>query len=399
MNGRDGNGLSPRGGVLLTGATGFVGMEILARLIERTDRPIYPLVRADDDEAAERRIREVVRTLAGSEDACDDRVFAVRGDIEQPQLGLSEERRQLLAEQVSDVLHVAASVSFTLPLEEARAINVEGTRRVLELAELCEGLRRFSYVSTAYVAGTHKGDFCEHDVDVGQRFHNSYEQTKFEAERLVRSYGERMPIQVFRPSIIVGDSVTGWTSSFNVMYMPLKAFERYPSYAVPARKGAPVDVVPIDFVASAMVELVEHPDERQDTYHLVAADNATTIGRLMKSAARYFGRRRPPAVPTPIYKHLLHPLILRLVSDKQRAALRKTEVFFPYFSLRVRYDDRRTRRRLARAGISVTPVEKYFDTLVDFARRAKWGKVEMPRVTSQAMRASAEATRRHAPVG
>ena len=98
---------------------------------------------------------------------------------------------------------------------------------MLELAELCRrrgGLRRFSYVSTAYVAGTHDGEFSEDQLDVGQGFRNPYERSKFEAEQLVRAYRGRLPIQVFRPSIIVGERATGWTVSFNVLYAPLKAF-------------------------------------------------------------------------------------------------------------------------------------------------------------------------------
>ena len=284
---------------------------------------------------------------------------------------------------MTDVLHVAASVSFTLPLEEARAINVEGTRHALEFAERCQergSFRRFSHVSTAYVAGTYTGEFGEEDFDVGQEFRNSYEQTKFESERLVRSYSDRLPVQVFRPSIIVGDSETGWTSSFNVMYAPLKAFQRHTVLAVPARGRAPVDVVPVDYVADAIVELVEHPeDDGPRTYHLVAGRKATTVRRLIELAARHFGKRPPPLIPTPIYMALVHPLIRRIGSRRRREALRRNQVFIPYFSMRLRYDDAKTRRRLGRARIAVPPVESYFHRLIDFAVRAKWGKVDVPR--------------------
>src|SRR4051794_31390920 len=236
--------------VFLTGATGFMGMEVLARLIERGDRQIHALVRGADDSEADGRLRNILSRSTGSDSNVGGRVLAVRGDVEQPGLGLSEDRQRGLADRVSDVLHIAASVSFTLPLEQARAINVEGTRHVLEFAERCRGrggFRGYSHVSTAYVAGTHTGEFREDDLDLGQGFHNTYEQSKFESERLVRSYADRLPIQVFRPSIVVGDSNTGWTSAFNVMYTPLKAFQRHTVLAVPARRRTPVDVVPVDF--------------------------------------------------------------------------------------------------------------------------------------------------------
>src|SRR5919198_641780 len=226
--------MAPRGtqgALLLTGATGFVGMEVLARYLERTDRRIYPPVRAGDAAQAEQRLRSALRLILG------------RGDTYTGGI-------------------TAASVSFSLPLPRAREINVAGTRRLLELAEHCRdrgGLRRFSYVSTAYVAGTHAGEFREDQLEVGQDFRNAYERSKFEAEQLVRSYRDRLPIQIFRPSIVVGERATGWTAAFNVLYAPLKAFARGAYTALPAPRSSPVDVVPVDYVADAVFELFHRP--------------------------------------------------------------------------------------------------------------------------------------------
>jgi thioester reductase-like protein len=180
-------------GLLLTGATGFVGMEILARYLERTDRQVFTLVRAADEQEAAERLRSTVGSLLGSDEPCE-RVVAVPADIEREGLGLDPAARERLARRVTDVIHAAASVSFSLPLKESRRINVDGTRRMLELAELCSrrgGLRRFSYVSTAYVAGDHPGEFREDQLSVGQEFRNAYERSKFDAEKLVRSYARR----------------------------------------------------------------------------------------------------------------------------------------------------------------------------------------------------------------
>ena len=195
------------GMLLLTGATGLLGMQVLARYVERTERRVCTLVRADGREQAEERVEATLTTLFGRRHGHSGRVLAVPADIEAEGLGLDAHDRGRLAAAVSDVIHCAASVSFSLPLERSRQINVAGTRRMLELAELCRrqgGLRRFSYVSTAYVAGTHDGEFSEDQLEVGQGFRNPYERSKFEAEQLVRSYRGRLPIQVFRPSIIVG---------------------------------------------------------------------------------------------------------------------------------------------------------------------------------------------------
>src|SRR5215212_6622156 len=212
------------GAVLLTGATGFVGREVLSRFLARGDRDVYALVRADSDtDAAER--------LPGHE-----RLTAVAGDIERSGLGLAERTAERLRREVSTVVHCAASVSFELPLEESRRVNVDGTRHMAEFARGCGALRRFTYVSTAYVAGEPGGLFREDELAVGQHFRNPYERSKFEAELALRSEGSDLPLQILRPSIVVGDSSTGRTSSFNVLYGPLKAFARGKVPAIPARR-------------------------------------------------------------------------------------------------------------------------------------------------------------------
>jgi thioester reductase-like protein len=382
-----GNTSTPQPGagdrVLLSGATGFVGMEILSHYLERTDRQICALVRAKDERDAEGRIRSALSLLFGDEDAYPGRIRAVAGDIELPMLGLDHGHLESLAGSVTDVIHCAASVSFSLPLERSREINVEGTRRMLEFGELCQergGLEHFAYVSTAYVAGTHEGEFTEDDLDVGQDFRNSYERSKFEAEQLVRTHADRLPMQIFRPSIIVGEHSSGWTMSFNVLYSPLKAFARGALPAIPADPDAPVDVVPVDYVADAVFQLANRPTRRGgETYHLVAGSSATTVRSLVKLSASHLGRRPPLVIPPKLYARLVHPLLVRVRSGRRRRALEEMKVFFPYFSTRVRYGDRRTRSRLAPLGIEPPPVERYYHRLIDFAVRAKWGRARVAR--------------------
>src|SRR3954452_6016449 len=368
--------------ILLTGATGFVGMELLARFVERGDRDIYALVRAESDDEAQERLDPTLR-LVGGERVRGSRVVAVAADIEQPRLGLGDERRRELAQQVSQIVHSAASVSFTLPLEDSRQINVEGTRHLLEFADEVAaqgGLDSFAYVSTAYVAGDHAGDFGEDSLDVGQSFRNAYEQSKYEAETLVREHTGSLPIQIFRPSIIVGERRTGWTASFNVLYSPLKAFVRGSLPVLPAKRGAPVDVVPVDYVADAIVAITQEPPRASgETFHLVSGRSATTVAGLAGRAARHLDRQPPRIVSPRVYRTLLHPVLKRSLSQRKRKGLERSEVFFPYFTMRVRFDDARSRARLAPRAISAPPLERYLDRLLDFARAADWGRRELPR--------------------
>jgi thioester reductase-like protein len=358
--------------VLLTGVTGFVGMEVLARYLERSDRRVVTLIRAADEQAARARLDSVLNNLFGVRGRrYAKRVDAVAADLLAPGLGISAARRGTLARRVSTIVHSAASVSFTLPLEEARAVNVGGTRQMLELAELAcahGGLRRYAQVSTAYVAGTHAGGFGERDLDVGQSFHNSYEQSKFESEQLVRAQ-DGLPYSVMRPSIVVGDRRSGWTAAFNVLYWPLRAFARGLFTAVPAIPSAPVDVVSIDYVADAIHALCESRDGVGETFHLTAGANATTMEEISSLASRYF-RRPLPTVLSPDDFAALE----REASPLQRTALEGSRVYFPYFALGAEFDNAIARSRLEPAGILVSPLRDYLERLLDFATRTRWGK-------------------------
>ncbi|WCB96303.1 nucleotide-sugar epimerase [Baekduia alba] len=338
--------------LLLTGATGFLGGELLVRLIERTDRDIVALIRADDADAAQARLDATLATLLPPEAIVPGRVRAVAAHLDQPGLGLDEPALDALAAEIDTVVHCAASVQFTLPYDEAYAINVGGTRAMLDLAARAPGLERFVHVSTAYVAGDRPGPYCESEGDVGQRPRNTYEQTKLIAERHVLDAG--LPCtSILRPSIVVGDSRTGWTPAFNVIYWPLRAFARGLFPVVPADADARVDIVPVDTVADALLTLADGP-ERSGTFHVVAGDDAPTARRLTELAARAFGAALPDFVAPGTAPEV-----------EQRAG-----AFLPYFRVPgvFRTD------AASRMGFVAPPLESYFANLLRYADEARWGK-------------------------
>lgn len=356
------------GPVLITGATGFVGMELLVRILEQTDRDVIALVRACDNEAAQGRIDEVLEMLlAPGERPRHGRVRAQAADLTSPGLGLSAMARERLVGSIGAVVHCAASISFTLELEDARQINVDGTREILALAkEACDDgtLDRFVHVSTAYVAGERDGCVSEGDGDVGQSFRNTYERTKLEAEELVRASG--VPAAILRPSVIVGDSVTGWTPAFNVIYFPLQAFARGLFPNVPGDADARLDIVPVDTVADALLELLCGP-VLEGNFHVVAGDTAPTNTELATLAAEAFD-----ADP---------PVFVELGEDPSAEV--RAGALVPYFSVRCWFDAERGRS----IGATPPPLADYFPRLMRYAAEARWGKEPMPRwAVAQEMR-------------
>jgi thioester reductase-like protein len=375
------------GAVLLTGATGFLGMELLARMLERTDRRIYALVRAGSQHEAESRLHATLSSLVPEPSRHQDQVRAVAGDLLAPRMGLADRWAQLVA-NVDEIVHVAASVSFSTPLVEMRSVNVEGTRHVLEFAEACHstgGLRRMTHVSTAYTAGKRRGLISEHELEAGQSFRNAYEQSKFEAERLVRTHMIRLPVTIVRPSIVVGDRDTGWTSSFNVIYTPLRTLAAGLYPVVPARRRALVDIVSVDYVADAILALTEAPSAAGGTFHLVAGAHAVTAGELARLASAQFDRPPPRFVWPGAYTRPLRRFLAARSTPASRRLLQRTDAYVPYFSLRLRFDDRQARRILDPVGVRPSSLAEYFDRLMSFAQAARWGRNPIGRAHARAL--------------
>ena len=229
--------------ILLTGATGFLGGRLVSELLQRQkEARLALLVRDRAGQPASERVAALVPP------GDRDRVDVYAGDVSLPNCGLAPEVYSRLAASVTRVIHSAATVRFDHTLEEAREINVEGTRRMLDFAAAAPRLRSLTYVGTAYVAGLRTGLVREDELAVGQGYRNTYEQTKAEAEALVRSRLDRLPGVILRPSIIVGDSQTGVTTSFKMLYWPLKIYARRLWRTVPGFPDAILDIVPVDYV-------------------------------------------------------------------------------------------------------------------------------------------------------
>jgi hypothetical protein len=134
-------------------------------------------------------------------------------------------------------------------------------------------------------------------------------------------------------------------------------------------------------VADAVFDLAQDPVDGTATYHIVAGPHATTVGRIIELAVKTVGRRPPVVLPPRLFRHAVYPVLVR--TSPRREGLKRTNAFFPYFAMDVRYDDSRARTRLARAGVQVPPIDSYFHRLIDFADSARWGRAPVTRAQAQ----------------
>ena len=277
--------------VLVTGGTGFLGTALLPYLIkDRRVKTIYLLTRPSAKQTQSERIQSLIEKVFKPADRnlATQKIALAAGDLTLDNMGLDNETESLLLKECTHIMHIGASTDFGAPIEESRAINVEGTRKLLDFAVKSKNngtLERFDYVSTAFVAGTKAGLVSENDLDRQQSFANAYEQSKFEAELLVREYMRELPVTVYRPSIVVGDSRNGFTPHFKVLYWPLQLLSKDILPFVPCKRNARLDIVPVDYVAASMYRIMMTPKSIGETFYLTAGkEKSVRIDELLRDA-------------------------------------------------------------------------------------------------------------------
>jgi long-chain acyl-CoA synthetase len=365
--------------VFLTGATGFLGRELLRRLLEQGET-VHALVRAGSREQARERLRSCLRG-PGFEEPRDlgARLVPCAGALEAPDLGLARVDRERVAVECDAILHCGASVRFDLSLDAARAVNVGGTRAVLALARECaarRGLRRFDHVSTAFVAGLRTDLVREDELDGAAGWKNSYERSKFEAELLVREAARELPIAVHRPSIVVGESKGGATTSFATIYVPIRIYALGLWRILPGRLDTPLDLVPVDFAREALLAIRGRPDSVGGTYHLAAGpEGATTIGDLAGVVQRFFPRRKPIRCVDPdLWRRFALPWFRAFSFGRLREVTRVGEAYIPYLAGNPSFDTTNARAALAGTGLAPPHVRDYVHRLLDYALQTDFGR-------------------------
>lgn len=355
--------------ILVTGATGFLGTQLVRELLDRHPQiRLALLIRDTQGKSGQQRADSIVPPEARL------RVQVFSGDVGKPNCGLDASAYGFLSAETTRIIHCAATVRFDHSLDEARAINVEGTRRILDFAAGARKLRSLAYVGTAYVAGERTNLVGENELDVGQRYRNSYEKTKAEAEALVRSRFGSLPIVILRPSIIVGDSRTGVTSSFKMMYWPLKIYARRLWRTVPGFPDAVLDIVPVDFVASAVAQLVFDEAALGNTVHLCAGpEGSATIQQIAHRAMEYFNAPEPRYVNPKFFFAGLRPLLFLSLWGRKRRVLLNGGVYRDYFTMRMQFDTSNAQRLLGPSGITAPPVMEYLDRLFQYCVATDWG--------------------------
>jgi long-chain acyl-CoA synthetase len=340
-------GDSINGTVLLTGSNGFLGAQIALRVLNNTDHTLYAMVRARDNEGAKLRLSRAWWDWPELVSAIGHRVIVLAGDVSAYQLGLSDKQYHDVVRIVTHIIHTAADLRLNGPIEQLRKTNVHGTENMLKLAFAAQndhGIARFTYVSTAYVAGGRTGDIEEESLSDEYGFYSNYEMTKFEAELLVRKAKAQLPVSIFRPSQVVGDSKTGAIKTFNTLYFPLRLYLNRKPRVVPVSPSLKVNMIPVDYVADAITKLTFIPEAEGLTFHLVTPFNKQpTVCDLIEFMRNWTNERFSERIPRPWYLPLPVPLTRGrfraqgFIEPRNKKTLSALAALIPYFKERRRF--------------------------------------------------------------
>ena len=345
--------------VLITGFPGFLAKRLLRRLgKEQPENRYVLLVEGRFQEKAEQELRQ----LAAAVPALEGRWEVFAGDITDPQLGLSYGDYWDLASRVNRVWHFAAIYDLAVRAEVARAVNVDGTRHVLDFCAACTDFRCLYYVSTCYVSGDRTGVIKEDELVKGQAFKNHYESTKYAAEVEVQQRRDKVPSVVFRPAIVVGDSRTGETDKYDGPYYMIRLLMRMPRWlpmVAIGRGKSVINLVPVDFVVNAMAAISGQEGAIGKTFQLADPAPLPTVEGLdliLKSLGRgkTFGR-----VPAGLMDWLMGIRFVRRLLQMPRETV-------VYMNHDTRYDTTNTQRALEGTGVRCPRLPDYIANLTDY---------------------------------
>jgi len=334
---------------LVTGFPAFTARRMIEKLLaSEPDTKLYVLAQQKFADDAAKQFGSRVEILVG--DVCD------------MDLGLSSVEYRALSRELSWIHHLAGIYWMGIDEKTARNVNVTGTRTMLDLARDATRLERVVHWSTAMVSGDRKGTWYEEDLEAGQKFHNAYERTKFEAEKLVRAAMHKLPITILRPGIIVGDSKTGEIDKLDGPYYLITLIATNMSglrLPLLGRGESPLHLVPIDYVIEAAWQIGRRDDAADKTFHIV--DPAPMRAREVFDAVAEFAHTEKPRghIPRPIARAVLRtPGLSRL----GRGPL----AFVDVLDHPVHYDQTNTARALAGTRVQCPPLADYLPTLVQY---------------------------------
>ncbi|HEY0956174.1 MAG TPA: SDR family oxidoreductase [Roseateles sp.] len=356
----------------VTGATGFIGKRLVKKLLARRGSTVHFLMR---EESADK-----LPGLLAYWGVSKTRAIPVYGDLTSKKLGVASDVIKSLKGQIDHLYHLAAVYDLGADEEAQVAVNIEGTRSMVEFAQAIDA-GHVHHVSSIAAAGLYEGVFREDMFDEAENLDHPYFMTKHESEKIVRKECRR-PWTVYRPALVVGDSTTGEMDKIDGPYYFFKLIQRMRQILPPwmpsvGLEGGRINIVPVDFVVDALDHISHKIHKSQGCYHLVdpkgyrvgdvldifsKAAHAPKMNLFINAALMGF-------IPKSVKKGLMALAPVRRIRNAVMKDLGLPEDMFTFINYPTRFDCRDTEAVLKGSGISCPDLNDYAWRLWDYWER------------------------------
>lgn len=346
-----------RESIFITGFPGFIAGR-LVECLAKAETQFFLLVQS---EFVDKAMAEITEIADFTNTALESYVI-VEGDITKPNLGISDEDLETIQFETTDVFHLAAVYDLAVTKNVAESVNLEGTKNVNNFVRTLKNLKRYNYISTCYVAGKRIGEIREDELEHDAGFRNHYEETKYLAEMDVERLKADLPVTIFRPSVVVGDSNTGETAKYDGIYYLIQYLRKAPMLlrvVNVGNKNVRLNLVPVDFVVEAIATLSR--DKAASGKTLAIADpSPLTTAELFDVIAKDLSGRRSEFTPSAkLVEWTLSLNISPPITGLPHSAV-------PYFFLSQTYDTSVAEGLLKPHGIVCPNFSTYVSNLLDF---------------------------------
>ena len=320
--------------ILITGATGVIGSALLAELLKRETTDVTILIRANDDEHLAQRALELLGKLEIPANEIGRRVHLVRGDITQPNLGIEDEQYKAIQSKCTHFVHSAGKVKLNQSLEEARSNSLFTARQIIAFANGASNLKKGDILSTIGIAGCMEGQIPETRITQHREFHNTYEQSKAEAEELYwEAIRDGLPISIHRPSMVVGDSQTGNVMQHQVFYHLCDFLSGRKTLGIlPNFETQMLDIVPVDYAVQCIITSLFSKDSIGRVFHLCTGPAPELqLNSIRSSVRRIYSESGRPCLQTLNLSTAMFRFVAGVLSKVGSQSVRRSATNLPLF--------------------------------------------------------------------
>lgn len=364
----------------VTGATGSIGSALIPVLLEQHKGDVQILVRAKNEDHLQERFTKLIKFWDMDPEFAKAHVAPYIGDMTKPNLGMDKQSYKNLINNCTHIIHCGGVVRMNLPLEEARKSAIGTAKEIVSLGLQLQRngkLAKIDYLSTVGVIGKSSNLLKEELVTKAREFHNTYEQSKAEAEEYlqqeIKNHG--LPITIHRPSMVVGDSRTGKAISFQVFYHLCEFLSGKRTFGVlPKITGAKLDVIPVDYVAHVISWAAAEPKTIGAFIHECSGpEHAVKISDMEKVLLQipHFQRQGKSGIkqnihlPLPVFNFIIWGCSV-FFPERERKVLRTLPFFLNYLDDQQNFGDDNTALRLGEAGITKPHPDDYLPKIIEF---------------------------------